>query len=247
MNPSWRTYAPISISSLAEIGANSVQFTPQWFLTDGVIALQPQLGLTPFNYELKGLISSAKSFGLSVSLFPQLGPTESLTAYWSPQNHGPEWWQNWFNSYSTFILNYARVAADDDMAQLVLGGKAVLPAFSGGTFLDGTPTNVPDSIDTQWEALIQQIRTIYSGRLIWANNVQVAADPLPSFINLFDSIYVTVDAPSHWMGKLAPRPSQLNSGMLSTSKSIPFILKQASPSSWLWGIPQRLKPYKAVW
>ncbi|QRN83833.1 hypothetical protein JR338_03510 [Chloroflexota bacterium] len=195
MAPSWRTYAPIGISTLAEIGANSVQFTPQWFLTDGHIALQPQLGHTPFNYELKDLISSAKSFGLSVSLFPQLGPTESLATYWSPLDHDAEWWQNWFNSYSTFILNYARVAADDGVAQLVLGGKAVLPAFSGATFLDGTPTNAPDSIDTQWEALIQQIRTIYPGRLIWATNAQVSADPLPSFINFFDSIYVTVDAP----------------------------------------------------
>ena len=47
MDPTWRTYAPIGISTLAEIGANSVQFTPQWFLDDGNIPLSPEFVARP--------------------------------------------------------------------------------------------------------------------------------------------------------------------------------------------------------
>ena len=195
MDPTWRTYAPIGISTLAEIGANSVQFTPQWFLDDGNIPLSPEFGGTPFTYELMGLIASAKSFNLSASLFPQLGPTDELAAYWTAQDHSAGWWQFWFEGYSRFILNYARIAADAGVEQLVLGGKAVLPAFNSGAFLDGTPTNVPETIDSQWETLIAQIRSIYSGKLVWATNAQVSVDPLPTFIQLFDSITVSIDAP----------------------------------------------------
>lgn len=195
MDPTWRTYAPIGISTLAEIGANSVQFTPQWFFADGETALHPRIGSTPFTYKLQGMIASAKTFNLAVSLFPQVGPTDELAGYWVTEDHSVEWWQSWFADYSLFVLNYARIAANTGVDQFVLGGKAVLPAFPGGNFLDGSPTTVPDTINADWEALIAQIRAIYAGKLVWATNAQVSADPLPSFISRFDAIYVSVDAP----------------------------------------------------
>lgn len=195
MTPYWRTYAPIGISTLAKIGANSVQFTPQWRLTDDRRSIMPEIGTTPFTYEMQGLIASAKAFNLSVSLFPQLGPTEDLATYWAAEDHSAEWWQQWFTAYSTFVLNYANIATISGAQQLVLGGKAVLPAFSGGYFLDGTPTNAPATMDAQWVTLVNQIRSIYPGKLVWATNAQVSADPLPTFAQLFDAIYVTVDAP----------------------------------------------------
>jgi hypothetical protein len=195
MDASWRTYAPIGLSTLAEINANSVQFTPQWFLSEDSISIKPEIGRTPFTSELRSLIASAKSFGLSVSLFPQIGPTEELAGYWAAQELSAEWWENWFEDYRTFVLNYARIAAEENTSQLVLGGKALLPVFPGGAFLDGTPSNVPETINAELHSLISEIRAIYSGQLVWATNAQVSADPLPSFIDQFDAITVSVDAP----------------------------------------------------
>lgn len=194
MDPTWRVYAPIGIDSVTEIGANAVQFTPQWFSSqDGLI--EPVLGRTPFSYELTDLIASSQFLGLSVSLFPQIGPTDDLAAYWANTGHTAAWWDEWFSSYQTFILNYARLAADTGAEQLVIGGKAVLPAFSGGYYLDGTLSDVPAAIEQDWSALINAVRTIYPGKLVWATNAQVSADPLPSFISRFDAVLVNVDAP----------------------------------------------------
>ncbi len=194
MDPTWQVYAPIAISEIAEIGANAIQFAPQWFLgSDG--ELQPEWVETPFTYALSNLIAASKAQGLSVSLFPQVGPTDALVKFWTAGDRSAQWWEDWFASYQTFILNYARVAADAGVEQLVLGGKAVLPAFSGGYFLDGSVSDVPAAMDDEWVSLIGEVREIFAGDLVWATNAQVSVDPLPGFIALFDAIYVTVDAP----------------------------------------------------
>lgn len=194
MDPTWQVYAPIGISEIAEIGANAVQFAPQWFLgADG--KLHPEWGETPFTYALSNLIAASTAQGLSVGLFPQIGPTDALVKFWMAGARSAQWWEDWFASYQIFILNYARVAADAGVEQLVLGGKAVLPAFSGGYFLDGSVSDVPGAIDEEWVALISEVREIFAGDLVWATNAQVSVDPLPEFIAQFDAIYVTVDAP----------------------------------------------------
>ena len=194
MDPTWRVYAPIGISEIAEIDANAIQFTPQWFW-GADDRIQPQLGATPFTYILSDLITTSQSQGLSVSLFPQVGPTDNLGSYWATAEHSTQWWESWFTSYKTFILNYAQVAADTGVEQLVLGSKAVLPAFSGGYYLDGNITDAPASLDSDWTSLIGEVRAIFTGDLVWATNAQVSVDPLPEFIDQFDAIYVTVDAP----------------------------------------------------
>ena len=194
MNPTWQAYAPIGIRTIAEMGANAIQFTPQWFgHEDG--SLRPLLGHTPLTAEMASLIATSQAQGLAVSLFPQIGPTDELTTYWSNPDRDATWWESWFSSYQTFILNYARIAADTGVEQLVIGGKAALPAFSGGFNLDGTLSEVPAEIDQKWSALIEAVRAIYTGKLVWATNAQVSADPFPSFIDQFDAILVNVDAP----------------------------------------------------
>jgi hypothetical protein len=194
MNPTWQTYAPIGFSTIAEMGANAVQFTPQWFGQDDG-SLRPVLGQTPLTAEMANLIASSQAQGLAVNLFPQIGPTDDLATYWSKPDRDAAWWDAWFSSYQTFILNYARLAADSGVEQLVIGGKAALPAFSGGFNLDGTLSEAPAEMDQNWSALIEAVRAIYPGKLVWATNAQVSADPLPTFIHQFDAILVNVDAP----------------------------------------------------
>jgi hypothetical protein len=194
MAPTWQVYAPIGIGTIAEMGANAVQFTPQWFgREDG--SLRPVLGHTPLTVEMANLIATSQAQGLAVSLFPQIGPTDDLATYWSDTDRDAAWWDNWFSSYQTFILNYARIAANTGVEQLVIGGKAALPAFSGGFNLDGTLSEVPAEIDQDWSALTDAVRAIYPGKLVWATNAQVSADPLPGFIDQFDAILVNMDAP----------------------------------------------------
>lgn len=64
-------------------------------------------------------------------------------------------WDAWFQSYSTFILHYARLADE-------LG----IEALAVGTELPGTSL----TREADWRALIQEVRKVYSGAVTYAAN-----------------------------------------------------------------------------
>jgi len=195
MDSNWQVYAPISISRFAESGVNQIIISPQWFLLSDSPLINPVIGSTPFNYELSNLIITTQSFGITTSLFPQLRSINEMESWWGSQPHDEDWWQNWFDSYKRFILNYAKVAENTGVSSLIIGGKAVLPAFPGGSYPNGMDTDVPVIITDRWEDLLEDINNIYQGKLVWGTNVHTIADPLPSFIDAFDEIYVSIDSP----------------------------------------------------
>jgi hypothetical protein len=195
MDSSWLTQAMISLSEFSKNGVTQVIYSPQWFLQSNTPHLLPSIGKTPFYYELTQMLSTAQSLGMSTSIYPHIGPFNETADWWNSQSHNAPWWDQWFDSYEKFILNYAKLAEFSDSSALIIGGKTVLPAFSEGVHPDGSPTDAPETIDERWQTLISDIREIYSGQLIWATNASLEMDPLPSFIDLFDEIYIAIDSP----------------------------------------------------
>lgn len=195
MTPAWHTYAPLGISTLSEIRANTVLLSPQWFISTENDSLSPVIGKTPFNSDLLSLMASINTMGMSTGLYPRVGPTEDIQTFWMSESHSDTWWQEWFTSYRLFILNYAQIAAQSQAEWLVIGGKDVMMAFPDGVFAEGSASDVPEDFDDQWLQLISQIRSIYSGQLVWAANAQASLDPLPHFIDMFDAVYVSIDGP----------------------------------------------------
>ncbi len=195
MDPSWTLYAPAGIEAIAEMGTKSIIFSPPWFLRTTPPLISEKIGLTPFTFELKELLTHSNSTGLNHSLYPQLASDVSIESWWLSQVTSSEWWEEWFRNYRKFILNYATIAEDTGAEQLILGGKATIPTFIGGFLPDGSETNAPEFSDGKWQDLIRDIRNTYSGKIIWATNVNQRVDPLPEFITQFDGIYVIIDSP----------------------------------------------------
>ncbi len=185
----------LDISKLSEINASTIIFTPQWFFDDHSAILTQRFGSTPLLHEITSLLNTTKSAGFSISLFPQIGPVDSTSTLWESNAHPASWWHSWFNSYSNFVLNYANIAEISNADHLIIGGKFMLPTFKGGTYYDGTISDVPSNSDEIWQDLIAEIRQTFTGELLWATNIHHARDPLPEFINEFDGIYLLVDSP----------------------------------------------------
>lgn len=141
------------------------------------------------------MINKTKSMGFSTSLFPQIGPVDEISSYWETTNHTEAWWDTWYESYANFILNYAKVAELAKTEQLIIGGKFLLPTFIGGTYPNGSFSDVPNNSDETWQNIISEVRKAYQGELLWATNIHQARDPLPEFINKLDGIYLLVDSP----------------------------------------------------
>lgn len=195
MDPSWRVYAPIGISQIAAIGANTIIFSPQWVINSNTTTINPEIGTTPFHHELSALLNSAQLIDLDFGLYPQIGPDDHLESMMVSRNHSKEWWQHWFESYRRFVLNYANLAEQSGARYLIIGGKSVLPAIPDGIYPDGTSSDVPGDFNENWLELIADIRSTFGGELLWGTNVHQEMDPLPEFIGEFDQIYISMDSP----------------------------------------------------
>ncbi len=195
VNEFWEVYTPESLAAIESMGGSAVIFSPLWYLQPASPLIFPELGITPFYSTLNAMINQASALGLETGLYPQLGTQGKVMEMWLTDTHSDYWWEIWFESYQDFLLNYAKTAEINKADQLIIGGKAVLPTFSGGITPDGQETNIPITNDNRWTALIEEIRNVYSGNLVWATNVHLNRDPLPEFIYEFDGIYISVDSP----------------------------------------------------
>ena len=184
-----------NISRLAEFHTSTIIFTPQWFFNANSPVLTQKFNTTPLFKDLIEILDKTKSMGFSISLFPQIGPVDEISLFWETTTHIDSWWEAWFNSYSNFVLNYAKIAELSNAKQLIIGGKFLLSTFSGGIYPNGNFSDVPSNSDEKWQNLISEVRKTYQGELIWATNVHQARDPLPEFIYEFDGIYLLVDSP----------------------------------------------------
>ena len=107
----------------------------------------------------EGLISTNKmacNLDIKVLLKPHIWLTRSNDGKWRKDIAmvSEQDWQAWFANYRTFILHYARLAQEQDMAGLCIG-----------TELAGTVER-----EGEWRALIAEIRSLYSGKLTYAAN-----------------------------------------------------------------------------
>lgn len=195
MDPSWLSIAHHNFRTLDEVAADTIIFSPQWSVLPDSPYLHPEIGSTPYYFEMLILMRAAQSEGFDLALFPQIGPQDAVEVWWNSNNQTELWWETFFSSYRDFILNYAKIAQDTNSSQLILGGKPLLPAFDGGIFPNGTTSSVPSHSDDDWIKLIADIQGEFDGKLIWATNVNLIMDPLPNFVDKFDEIYISVDSP----------------------------------------------------
>lgn len=190
MTSTWFSTMPTALEKLEEVNSEILLFSPQWVQSEFNGYLQPVLGITPFSFELLYYVSQAQAHDFEVGLFPQIGPLlhSDATFNWSEQNDA--WREDWFNSYRQFILNYAKIAEISGAKQLIIGGKPLIALLP-----DANPVYLQENLAEEWRLLIGDIREEFGGKLLWAANAGTQMDPLPSFINLFDEIYISVDSP----------------------------------------------------
>ena len=183
------------LTKIAQSGTQTVIFAPQWVLDPSSGILQPQIGTTPFYHQNLSLSYASQLLGMEIGYFPQIGPADQISKFWLQGSHDESWWNAWFDTYNRFVLNYATIAENTGSQWLIIGGDDVLPAFKGGTFPDGAESTVPEKSVELWQELITDIRSEFSGVLLWAASAHHTMTPLPEFIGEFDGIYLSIDSP----------------------------------------------------
>lgn len=101
--------------------------------------------------EVRWAIRQAKAQGLKVCLKPVVnvadGTWRAFIGFFDKEVPGEPSWREWFASYETFIVHYARIAEAEGCEMLCIGCEMVQT----------------DSREAEWRALIASVRDVYSG------------------------------------------------------------------------------------
>ena len=151
--------AGISIPEMTEeTNASWVNLVTTWYQADShstKIYRRPER--TPTDASLTSAIKKMQRLGMHVMLSPHINLETYSTGTWRGEIGFTDdaKWDAWFESYSKYVLHYAKIAEELD-----------LEIFNIGTELSMTTTQRPD----KWIELIVEVRKVYSGRLVYTAN-----------------------------------------------------------------------------
>jgi len=185
----WTPFQNQSVTDVKAMGANSLTLTPTWVLTSNnplpIMCFDPAHG--PFDGDLQAWAAEAKRQGLEIDLRPTLiAPNASTATWWSTANRNSAWWSVWFESYRNFILTYARQAQTMGAESLILGGPEAAPALPGGLLPDGSPSGAPGDAEAKWRSLIDDVRAVYSGKIVFEIEDGAQLQAAPPFMDAVD-------------------------------------------------------------
>ena len=201
--PNWSYYAPQAFANVQALGANITVLTPSWTYTS-VSPLQfAQIpGQDPMWIDSAIMISQARALGLNVALFPTPNFSASSSTFWLGAPRDAQWWLTWFTRYRAFAINYADLASQTGSQTLILGGDWIAPALPNGKLPDGTPSNTPADVESQWKSIIADVRTHFKGQILWALPYTKSSLETPlNFLQDVDGLYLL------WSASLSANPS----------------------------------------
>jgi len=174
-NPEFTYSSPeafLSLQRLRATGATWVRFLMTWF-QDGINTTHiypidpPSYLATVKDDHLVAITNEAHRLGMQVLFSPILDPNWDIPtnkrsgpgSVWRGiigQSFNDTQWQQWFDSYKTFVLHYAVLAQQLKVEQFAIASELV----------------VPFERTTQWRDIIKSIRAVYSGPLTVATQPQ---------------------------------------------------------------------------
>lgn len=149
----WRSPAAAeSMTAMAELGVNWVTIA---YSVDQPDAHSTSLMLDAERVvsddDIRAAVARARTLGLKVCLKPVVncadGTWRAYISFLTPDVPGEPTWADWFATYSAWITDAARLAAELDVEMLCVGCEMVMS----------------DGQEELWRALIADVRAVYGG------------------------------------------------------------------------------------
>ncbi len=196
LKQTWVFNANKNLGYLNEMQPNTILFSPIWATENSAQPLiRPDMAVGLRDDQLIDLVAETQRLGINAGMFPKLYFPDTVDMWWEKSNRDAEWWSYWYAQYEEFVLHYAHFAAENNVKMLILGGREIYPALPKGRLFDGSLSGTPDATDQFWMELINNIRKIYTGDLAFAVPYPYQFEPVPSFVDQFDCVYIEWKAP----------------------------------------------------
>ncbi len=142
------------IREIAATGANTISLVPHGYQENATSSsVFPDVRHTPTDEHFAELIRYARSQGLRVVLMPIVLLENPRSGEWRGKIK-PDDWEHWWESYTNFILRYARIAEEGGAEVFIIGSELVRT----------------EEKEAQWRRLIHEVRRVYDGRLSYSAN-----------------------------------------------------------------------------
>lgn len=229
--PNWSYYNPQAIQNVQALGANWMFFTPSWtYLHASPLEFGMAPQQDPFWLDSAIMVSQARAANLNVGIFPIPHFTTTPDEFWTDAPRDGAWWQNWFDHYRAFVINYADLAAQTGSQAVILGGDWLNPALPNGKLADGTASGVPADAEARWSAILTEVRQHFGGKIWWAlpytpGKLQTSLN----FLQSTDGIYLL------WSAPLAAQPGASKTDMANRAGSL--LDNEISPLASVLGKP----------
>lgn len=146
-----QTKNPINV--LKETGHNAISIVPTHYMeNNSSVSISPHPQKTNIDADVETLIQLAKANGLKVFLKPHV---DVLDGTWRGEIN-PTNIDEWFNNYTAFIVNYAKIAQRNGVDCLIIGTE--FKTLQGTEYRD------------QWLKVISEIEKVYSDFLTYSAN-----------------------------------------------------------------------------
>mgnify|MGYP001054382586 CR=1 FL=1 len=190
-HPSYLPHIPAAITRVQQTGANWLVLQPTWTYTSDQPTIMEIIPSQDIIWpDLIDIIHRAQADQLMIGLFPTPNFPTATEQWWLDSPRDFSWWVSWFDHYAQFLLHHADLAEQTSAQALIIGGDWLAPALPGGLLANGSISNVPADAESRWREMIRQVRSRYSGSLVWALPYPSGIQNLPVFIDSFDQIYV---------------------------------------------------------
>jgi hypothetical protein len=197
--PRWQPGFENTYKTIQGLNANWVFITPTWSFFNGIpftIRLEP--GKNPLWLDTSQQIQLARSKQLFTAIFPSLIGINSFQLNADPPLSRAEW-EEWFKNYRSFLLFYADLASVNGADALVLGGTGASFSLPDRIAVSDLSTaDASDFASVQWQLLIADVRSHFSGRIFWAERYPLQYRVFPPFIRDMDGIYLLWDGISNY-------------------------------------------------
>ncbi|MBD3426243.1 MAG: hypothetical protein GF409_03310 [Candidatus Omnitrophica bacterium] len=146
-----------SLEDLASTGTKYIAVCPTYYQKRHNSTRIFSTAQTPSDSGVRRVIEKARQLGLRVMLKPHIDILEGRSdGYWRADIGftSDEDWQKWFAEYDSFITHYALLAESTGVELFCVGTELVFTAQKL----------------QQWKHIIQKVRNLYNGELIYAAN-----------------------------------------------------------------------------
>ena len=146
------------VGDIAKTGANCVKLVVTGYQDHGgSVEVKVEPNRAPSDTKLKATIAAAHKDKLTVVLMPIVLLASPREGEWRGKldpKADDGGWDKWWESYTKFILRYAKVAQDAKVEMLMVGSELIST----------------ERQTERWEALIAEVRKVYGGKLSYSAN-----------------------------------------------------------------------------